>query len=565
MSVPDAGRDDDRSVRTEAEPMRSRWPGLVWAVPLAALLIVAYLGFNAYANQGVDAVVTFHTSGGAKAGDTPVVYKGVTVGRVVKIEINHHDISHVDMTLRLEARAKPALRQGAKFWLIGAQTSLFDVSALKAVVSGVSIGLSPGHGRPTRRFLGVDTAPPVPPDTPGRFFRLHSATIGSLPVGAGVYYHGVLVGHVTVADVRGPDDFEFGAFIVAPYDRLVRPGTVFSSVRALDLDLSNRGLTAQIGPGDSLLRGGVDLVDPAATLGQPEAEEGTSYTLYPTGRAADDQPDGPEIAYEARFRAAPALPAADAPVLMGGVRIGRVISSEQGLRVGETAPVTRVRLEIEPRRLRLSGWSGASVADGRAATDAALAGLVRGGYRLRLAQTPPLVGPQALVLAQEAGVRGGRLQPGADGETELPTAAGGDLSAITDRTVAILDKVNRIPLTAIGSDVRAITGRLRQLVTSPQLSDGLDHLDSTLRQVDGMVTEVKPQVGPLIGKLDAAADQLQALAASANGVLSEDGPQDANLPAAVRQLTEAARSIRSLADYLGRHPEAVIRGKARTP
>jgi hypothetical protein len=35
------------------------------------------------------------------------------------------------------------------------------------------------------------------------------------------------------------------------------------------------------------------------------------------------------------------------------------------------------------------------------------------------------------------------------------------------------------------------------------------------------------------------------------------------LPAAVRQLTEAAGSIRSLTDYLGRHPEALLRGKAK--
>ena len=37
--------------------------------------------------------------------------------------------------------------------------------------------------------------------------------------------------------------------------------------------------------------------------------------------------------------------------------------------------------------------------------------------------------------------------------------------------------------------------------------------------------------------------------------------QDADLPSAIRQLTEAARSIRSLTDYLSRHPEALLRGK----
>jgi paraquat-inducible protein B len=47
-------------------------------------------------------------------------------------------------------------------------------------------------------------------------------------------------------------------------------------------------------------------------------------------------------------------------------------------------------------------------------------------------------------------------------------------------------------------------------------------------------------------------------------LLSGEGAgQDASLPDAIRQLNDAARSIRSLADYLGRHPEAVIRGKTK--
>jgi hypothetical protein len=31
----------------------------------------------------------------------------------------------------------------------------------------------------------------------------------------------------------------------------------------------------------------------------------------------------------------------------------------------------------------------------------------------------------------------------------------------------------------------------------------------------------------------------------------------------VSELTDMARSMRALADYLGRHPEAIVRGKGR--
>jgi len=72
----------------QAVQKRGWWPGLVWAIPLAALLIVAYLGLQALSDRGVDVVVTFKASAGARVGDTKVVYQGLEAGRVTKLQIN---------------------------------------------------------------------------------------------------------------------------------------------------------------------------------------------------------------------------------------------------------------------------------------------------------------------------------------------------------------------------------------------------------------------------------------------------------------------------------------------
>ena len=34
------------SARTAARTLATRWPGLVWAAPMAALMVVLYLGLN---------------------------------------------------------------------------------------------------------------------------------------------------------------------------------------------------------------------------------------------------------------------------------------------------------------------------------------------------------------------------------------------------------------------------------------------------------------------------------------------------------------------------------------
>ncbi len=102
-------------------------------------------------------------------------------------------------------------------------------------------------------------------------------------------------------------------------------------------------------------------------------------------------------------------------------------------------------------------------------------------------------------------------------------------------------------------------------MSSPQLAQSLQRLDSTLAEVEQMVKDVRPQVGPLIEKLDRAAEEATETVAAARGVLSGSGATgaaaDANLPGALQELTEASRSIRLLADYLDRHPESLLRGR----
>jgi paraquat-inducible protein B len=546
-----------RRLHTEAVERRGRWPGVVWAIPLAALLVVAYLGIEAIANRGVDVVVTFHTSGGARAGDTPVIYKGVTVGHVVRIRIAEN-ARDVDMTLRLESRARSRLRDGTKFWLIGAEPSLTDLNSLKATLSGVSIGVSPGDGAPRRHFVGFDQPPVVPPDQAGTLYVVDGAYVGSTRVGSGVYYHGLNVGRITRESFMDPQTARLVIFVNAPYDRMVRPDTLFYNAAAANVSLAGGHFSALLGPGSSVITGGIEFDTPETAAGEAQSPANTLFHYYPDKAQAQEQPRGPQVRYRALFHAASQRPQEGAPVMLSGARIGRVISSEIRLPDDATEPQTTVDLEIEPQSLGLP--TGGDV---RASTDGALRRLLKGGYRLQLGQSPPFIGSADLVLQRGGTTRVAALAGSGDA-TLIPTAGAAGMEELTGKVNTILDKVNAVPIEAIGSDVRQITARLNRLVSSPALSDSLQHLDGTLNQVDAMLAEVKPQVGPLIGKLNQAADQLNGAVSAANATLSGQGAaQDTSLPEAIRQLNDAARSIRTLADYLGRHPEAVLRGRPK--
>jgi hypothetical protein len=57
------------------------------------------------------------------------------------------------------------------------------------------------------------------------------------------------------------------------------------------------------------------------------------------------------------------------------------------------------------------------------------------------------------------------------------------------------------------------------------------------------------------------AEAAQRTLQSANNVLGTSASSGADLPRLIRELTDSARSLRDLADYLGRHPESLLRGR----
>ena len=367
--------------------------------------------------------------------------------------------------------------------------------------------------------------------------------------GASVFYHGLDVGKVVSIDLAGPQAFNVAIFLNAPYDRLVRPDSLFWMASPVQISFSGSGVSTQFAPSNAALVGGVEFDTPQRFAGEPQSGVNDQFTLYPDKSRAIDGVRGPRVLYDVRFSGSTGDLEEGAAVRLAGRQVGAVTAV--GFSVdGRTGVISQpVTLAIQPLRMHLTGLAAPPGGDWSGVTNAALDALLARGYRMRLVQNPPLIGPKSIELAPVPSMSAGALAFGRSEHPMLPTVSTADAETLADKATAIVDKIN---------------ANLDQLTGSPKVKDSLDHLDSTLNQVDAMVRQVKPQVGPLVAKLNTAADQLNQTAAAANSVLSGDGAgQDASLPGAVRELTDAARSIRALTDYLGRHPEAVIRGKVK--
>lgn len=75
----------------------------------------------------------------------------------------------------------------------------------------------------------------------------------------------------------------------------------------------------------------------------------------------------------------------------------------------------------------------------------------------------------------------------------------------------------------------------------------------TLKQVNA---DVLPQMRDTL-------EQTRKTLASANATFAEDSPQRQQVGQAMDEIQRTARSVRTLTDFLGRHPESLIRGRLK--
>jgi paraquat-inducible protein B len=253
-----------------------------------------------------------------------------------------------------------------------------------------------------------------------------------------------------------------------------------------------------------------------------------------------------------------------APVTLRGFTVGEVTSIGLSVdpRTGQIS--TPVLLALDPTRFHLTGPAPAD-GDWKPIMDATLSKLVAAGLRASLTRPVPLLGGEQVDLAIVAGAHTAGLDTSGP-YPQIPATEGGGLEALPA-------EISSLPLTQIADNVRTITDQLRSLTSSPQLRNSIARLDATLGALERISRQAGPQVAPTlrevrmtVASLRAAAQQLDATAQSARLAMgTSPAAPSGNLQHALDELAGAARAVRTLADYLDEHPEALLHGRRAVP
>jgi paraquat-inducible protein B len=174
--------------------------------------------------------------------------------------------------------------------------------------------------------------------------------------------------------------------------------------------------------------------------------------------------------------------------------------------------------------------------------------LVGKGMRAQLKSASLLTGQQFVQLDFVEPGKAARFGPrdslnGNENAYLFPTADNAT-DDIETQIAGIVKKLNQVPFDQIGQDVHRT----------------LNTLDATLKQTEQLAKTVNSDLAPQMKETLAEARRTLE---TARQTFSEDAPLQRNARDTLEQVGKAAASVRVLTDYLDRHPEALIRGKAK--
>ena len=144
------------------------------------------------------------------------------------------------------------------------------------------------------------------------------------------------------------------------------------------------------------------------------------------------------------------------------------------------------------------------------------------------------------------------------------------LSSKLDAVLATLEStLGELQMAEISSGITNLLESFNAVVTSSQFTNSLANLELTLEQTHLLAAELRTKVGPLgtnaaevLDETRKTAAELRLAVEDVRDLLAPHAPLRRDLAHALEQISEAARSIGDLSDYLSRNPNALLSGRA---
>jgi paraquat-inducible protein B len=494
-------------------------PSFVWIVPIVAALAGAWVAVTRIMSEGPKITIVLDSAEGIEAGKTKIRYNGVEIGTLTTLKLSE-DHKSVITTAQMEPDAASLLVEDTRFWIVRPRVSGANISGLGTLVSGAYVGMDIGVSKKHKRdFVALKTPPVVTTDVPGRYFLLKAEDLGSVDDGTPIFFRRLQVGEVTAYELdEDGKTLSVKVFVNDPYDKFVTPNTRFWQASGIDVSLSAAGLSVQTQSVLSILVGGIAFESPPTDAGSGPADENSVFRLFRDRTEAFKLPSQDPQTYVLFFNHTVRGLKPGAPVEFRGVPVGEVVSVEARLDLETFEFSVPVTIRMDAQRLGVKIEDTTPKRDLGTLRHSLIDALVARGVRAQLRSGSLVTGSLYVALDFFPDAAAATVDWSQD-PVRFPTTPG-EMEAIEASLVNIIKKLDQVPFKEIGDNLRT----------------SIQDLDRTLLSARTTLDDAGKLIAP-------------------NSVLA------VQMDNTLQEMTRAARGLRVLADYLERHPEALLRGK----
>lgn len=526
----------------------------IWIVPIIALVIAGWLGYEHFAKRGPEIKIIFPQNEGLVAGQSVIKFRNVPVGKVTKISAEE-GINGISVTVRMNNKSSKAyLTENAKFWIVKPEVGITGVSGLDTLLSGTYINVysKAGGKQPREKFIGLTQ--PYRDSMKGEYFHLSSPNAENVSVGMPIYYKNIKVGQVEYIYLALENkNVDIIIFINKEYVPYVQKDSKFWIKSMMNVDFTKGNLDIHIAPINFMLQGGI-VFSSREEEHMLSVSEGHIFPLYQSKTQAESTTIGSVTKSIKEFMLLTDNSIAnlrvDAPVRFDGFDIGWVEDIQLSYSKKSHKMLGKILIEIDTsvfeddHEVDSSGLSNFYQA-------------VEEGLRAKITALDPITGMLFIDLTF-------KHQDGNSSIIEknryalLPMASQSSNGIMTSMT-EILDKLNNLPLEELVASLHQVVEESAKPIENANVV--LKDLQSTVKNINKFTSKKSFEVLP--DELNKALKEMTRTLKSTKKVVKgydSDSLVKQQLTQTLEVLTKTSLEMRAFLRMLNRKPNSLIFG-----
>jgi paraquat-inducible protein B len=123
------------------------------------------------------------------------------------------------------------------------------------------------------------------------------------------------------------------------------------------------------------------------------------------------------------------------------------------------------------------------------------------------------------------------------------------------------ETLQQIPLAELAQKTVVAIEKIEELLSSNDVKDAFTNLNSLIKELEVVTKDIDLKADGLSQDFKVASGQLTSTLKTLQSTLEQSDPLLGKTSAAMDEVSNSARALRRLADYLEQHPESLLRGK----